>query len=86
MALFGQIAYTFGSITPYIRYEYADYNQDDLYFLSQREYAGNSYARSAVGLRYDAHDDIAIKVGYVGTDEKDLPSRYDLLAQLAVAF
>lgn len=86
MALFAQVAYNFNGITPYMRFEYTDYNQEDLYFLSQRDYAGDSYSRTAIGVRYDADDDIAIKLGYIGTDERDKVSRYDLLAQLAVAF
>ncbi len=47
---FVQVGKTFGSVTPFVRYEQASLNLNDNYFLTQR--TGRSFKRAVVGARY----------------------------------
>jgi len=49
-AWFAQIGKTFGSLTPFVRYEQTALDPNDNYFLSQR--TGRSYKRAVLGARY----------------------------------
>jgi hypothetical protein len=49
-AWFAQVGRTFGSLTPYVRYERASLNPNDPYFTSLQ--TGRSYRRSVAGVRY----------------------------------
>lgn len=59
-AWFAQIARDFNRWTPFVRIEKATLSQDDPYFFNQ--ISGTSYARRAMGMRYDLNDSSAIKL------------------------
>ncbi|MEO7623400.1 MAG: hypothetical protein ABIS30_10080, partial [Gallionella sp.] len=54
-----QVATTFNRLTPYIRFERAILDQADNYFSMQA--SGQSYARQALGLRYNLNQKAALK-------------------------
>jgi hypothetical protein len=69
-AWYGQAAYSFGLFTPYLRMERAGLDQDDPYFAYQTN--GRSYARVALGLRYEVDPKAALKVEFNHTRQRDL--------------
>jgi len=78
-AWFAQIGKTFGSLTPFARYEQTSLDPADNYFLSQR--AGRSYKRAVLGVRYaiDARSSFKVELSntsesaVVQVDENGLP-------------
>lgn len=64
---FVQAGRSFGSLTPYARYERASLDPADLYFSSQR--TGRSYTRQAVGWRYALDAQAALKFELSRTNE-----------------
>jgi hypothetical protein len=59
-AWFAQAGKNFGQWTPFVRLEKTSLSQDDPYFFNQ--ISGASYARQAVGVRYDLNATSALKV------------------------
>jgi hypothetical protein len=70
MAWFTQVGKTFGSWTPYVRYERASLSPLDPYFTSQ-EFA-RSYRRSVVGARYALDSRASFKIELSATREDPL--------------
>lgn len=64
---FVQVGRHFGAWTPFVRYERAALNANDLFFASQK--AGRSYRRTSLGLRYDINARSAIKFELSNTRE-----------------
>jgi hypothetical protein len=67
---FVQIGKTFGSLTPFIRYERAALSPQDLYFTTQE--MGRSYRRAAVGARYALDSRSSFKLELSATREDPL--------------
>jgi hypothetical protein len=67
-AWFTQVGKTFGSWTPYGRYERASLNPQDVYFSSQE--LGRSYRRASVGVRYalDSRSSFKLELGATRED------------------
>lgn len=77
--------------TPFLRYEIAELDSDDVYFASQSFTTGPSYKRFATGVKYDLNQDSALKLEYYYTDEEALGSipavsTNNVLLQFAVRF
>jgi len=93
-AWFAQLGYRGAWGVPYVRYERASLDQNDLYFAEQQ--FGASYYRSAAGVRFDINPKSAIKFELANTHTLDfrvsdvqygLPEDYnEVLAQYAVRF
>jgi hypothetical protein len=92
-AWFAQAGKNFGQWTPFVRLEKTSLSQDDPYFFNQ--ISGASYARQAVGVRYDLNATSAIKVEldrtkYNGTNADGTVTRGDsvseAIAQWSVRF
>jgi len=66
-AWFAHVGKTFGSITPYLRFERASLDPNDNYFRSQQ--AGRSYRRSVFGVRYALDGRSSIKLELSNTSE-----------------
>ncbi|HEY7377189.1 MAG TPA: hypothetical protein VH542_00745 [Steroidobacteraceae bacterium] len=83
---FIQLAYRAGLWTPYARYERADLDQTDHYFSAQR--FGNSYYRTALGLRYDLDWSSALKLEIAQTHvtDRDIDTYEEALMQYAIRF
>ena len=64
-----QVGRSFGSWTPYGRFERTQLDQTDLYFSQQA--SGGSYDRNAVGLRYDLNRKTAVKFEFNRTKYTD---------------
>lgn len=84
---FLQVAYATGLVTPFVRYEKANLNQQDHYFADQE--SGRSYQRQAFGVRYDINRSVAAKVEWHQT--KDILPTGDITwngarLQLAASF
>ncbi|MEO8310611.1 MAG: hypothetical protein ABI520_05515 [Caldimonas sp.] len=65
---------TFGTLTPYLRYERVSLDPTDIYFNSQR--TGRSYTRQVVGSRYALDARSSVKFELSRTDEAAL-NQYD---------
>ncbi|HEX4583703.1 MAG TPA: hypothetical protein VH183_02665 [Burkholderiaceae bacterium] len=87
-AYYLQAGRTFGSFTPYTRWESAHLNQNDNYFAVLAPAIGSSYWRDVVGLRYDLTRSTAFKFELNRTFYRDqrLPSYNELGTQVAVRF
>jgi len=86
---FGQFAYRAGWGVPYVRYEKAHFDQTDQFFAQQTNVnSGNSYYRSAAGVRFDVNLKSAIKFEFANTHQTDgLVGQYnEVLAQYAIRF
>ncbi|MEL4383237.1 hypothetical protein, partial [Shewanella algae] len=60
-------------IAPFVRFESANYNNLDLYFLAQTN--GIPYMKSVIGARYNLSEQAAIKVEFSKKDLlRDTPS------------
>jgi hypothetical protein len=67
---YGQIGYSTGLFTPYVRLEKATLNQQDPYFAFQVN--GRSYDRVSLGLRYELDPRAAVKLELNRTRKRDL--------------
>lgn len=88
-ASFVHLGHSFSTgLTPYVRAEKADLNQDDSYFAQQA--SGRSYTRQALGIRYDVNPRAAIKFEINRTKQTDSPpsagSFNEARAQYAIRF
>jgi len=86
---FGQFAYRAGWGVPYVRYEKANFDQTDQFFAQQTNLSsGNSYYRSAVGVRFDIDLKSALKFEFADTHQTDgVVNQYsEVLAQYAIRF
>ena len=93
-AWFIQLAYRAPWGLPYVRYERASLDQQDLYFAELR--FGASYYRSAVGVRFDVNARSSLKFELASTHTTDyragdvaygLPEEYnEILGQYAIRF
>jgi hypothetical protein len=83
---FIQFAYRAGLWTPYARYEHSDLDQTDHYFSAQR--FGNSYYRTALGLRYDLDWSSALKLEIAQTHvtDRNIDTYEEALMQYAIRF
>jgi len=71
-----QVGVNFYQLTPYLRLERTIFNQQDNYFLMQA--AGQSYARQALGLRYNVNPKAALKFELMNSSFSTEPSRTEL--------
>ena len=84
-AAFLQLGRTFAeSWTPYLRWEKAQLDADDLYFASLE--FGRTYRRGVLGLRYDLNSRAALKLEAARMREGGEGSRSEARAQFAVRF
>ncbi|MEQ1527415.1 MAG: hypothetical protein ABL911_11810 [Gallionella sp.] len=88
-AAYAQIGKSFNDWTPYARLEKAVLDQSDNYFASQA--SGQSYARQALGLRYNLNQNAALKIELLNSDfaaeaNRTASSYHSLYAQYAVGF
>ena len=84
-----QVGRSFNDLTPYIRFERTVFNQMDNYFSMQT--SGQSYARQALGLRYNLNQKAALKFELLNSSFKAEPGRTALgyrsfLFQYAIGF
>jgi hypothetical protein len=84
-----QVATTFNRLTPYIRFERAILDQADNYFSVQA--SGQSYARQALGLRYNLNQKAALKFELLNSSFKAETGRAalgyrSLFIQYAIGF
>lgn len=88
-----QIGRGFNNLTPYVRFERTVLNQLDNYFNAQA--SGQSYARQALGLRYNLNQKAALKfellnssfkADTVGAAARTADSYRSLFAQYAIGF
>jgi hypothetical protein len=66
-AWFGQVGKTFGSFTPFVRFESTSLSTADAYFTSQE--SGRSYKRTALGVRYALDPKSSLKLELSNTRE-----------------
>ena len=83
---FGQLGYRAAWGVPYLRYERGAFKQSDHYFLEQL--TGNSYYRSALGIRFDIDIKSALKFEFAITHETDrvVDEYSEALVQYAIRF
>ena len=83
---FLQVGRTFGTITPFARYERTALDQSDNYFAQME--SGQSYRRTMMGVRYDLNSTTALKVEANRTSLTDraTSSYSELRTQWAVRF
>ncbi len=83
---FGQLGYRAAWGVPYLRYERGAFKQSDHYFLEQNR--GNSYYRSALGVRFDIDIKSALKFEFASTHDTDrVVGQYsEALVQYAIRF
>jgi hypothetical protein len=84
-----QIGRSFNDLTPYVRFERTVFNQLDNYFSMQA--SGQSYARQALGLRYNLNQKAALKFELLNSSFKEELGRTSLgyrsfIAQYAIGF
>ena len=84
-----QAGRSFDDLTPYVRFERAVFDQLDNYFSMQA--SGQSYARQALGLRYNLNQKAALKLELLNSSFKPEPGRTalgyrSLLFQYAIGF
>lgn len=84
-----QVATTFNRLTPYVRVERAILDQTDNYFRTQA--SGQSYARQALGLRYNLNQKSALKFEVLNSSFKAETGRSavgyrSLFIQYAIGF
>jgi hypothetical protein len=84
-----QVGKSFNDLTPYVRFERTKFNQRDNYFSMQA--SGQSYARQALGLRYNLNQKAALKFELLNSSFKAEPGRTALgyrsfLFQYAIGF
>jgi len=68
-----QVATNFGEFTPYLRVERTLFDQADYYFSMQAN--GQSYARQALGLRYNLNPKAALKLELMNSSFKEETGR-----------
>jgi len=87
-AYYLQVGRTFGSLTPYTRWESAHLDQADNYFAALAPGIGGSYWRGILGLRYDLTRTTAFKFELDRTCNRDrgLQGYDELGLQVAVRF
>jgi hypothetical protein len=85
-AYFVQAGYRLPYFIPYARYERAQLDQTDQYFASQL--TAGSYYRTAVGLRRDLTQKVAVKFEVANTHytDRDVRQFNEFLGQLAIRF
>jgi hypothetical protein len=85
-AYFLQAGYRLPYLIPYARYERAQLDQTDQYFASQL--TAGSYYRTAVGLRRDLTQKVAVKFEVANTHytDRDVRQFNEFLGQLAIRF
>ena len=85
-ASYAQVGYDFGALTPFVRVEKTALNQADNYFAQQA--SGQSYKRSALGLRWELNPKTVVKFEADRTTLTDRAkgSFSELRSQLAVRF
>ena len=85
-AYFAQVGYRLPDLIPYARYERAHFDQTDQYFASLN--TGNSYYRTAAGLRHDFSPKVALKFEIANTHYTDrvVGEFNEFLSQLAIRF
>jgi hypothetical protein len=85
-AYFAQLGYRLPNFVPYVRYERAQLDQTDQFFAQQL--TGGSYYRSAVGVRRDLNQKVAIKFEVANTHYTDrvVGDFNEFLSQLAIRF
>lgn len=85
-AYFAQVGYRLPLLIPYARYERGLFDQKDQYFAALN--SGQSYYRSAAGLRHDLNLKTALKFEVANTHYTDrvVGSFNEFLAQLAIRF
>lgn len=71
-----QVGKSFYQFTPYLRLERTIFDQQDNYFLMQAN--GQSYARQALGLRYNVNPKAALKFELLNSSFATEPSRTEL--------
>ena len=83
---FGQLGYRAAWGVPYLRYERGAFKQSDHYFLEQ--VSGNSYYRSALGIRFDIDIKSALKFELATTHDTDraVEAYSEALVQYAIRF
>jgi hypothetical protein len=83
---FAQFAYRAGRFSPYARYERAALQQSDNFFAVQP--MGNSYYRTALGIRFDLDLTSALKLELAQTHETDraIEEYSEALMQYAIRF
>ncbi len=84
-----QVGVSFGSWTPFVRAERTILDQNDYYFSAQAN--GQSYARQALGLRYNIDPKACLKLELLNSSFKDEPGRTalayrSLYLQYAIGF
>ena len=84
-----QVGVSFSAWTPYVRVERTILDQNDYYFSAQA--SGQSYARQALGLRYNLSPKAALKLELLNSSFKDEPGRTalsyrSLYLQYAIGF
>ena len=82
VATFGEAGYAFGDLTPYARFEYTHFFEEDAYFMASGVPSTDVQMLSG-GVKYSASSSVAVKVEGA-TDLRD--SRRHVLAQAAFAF
>jgi hypothetical protein len=82
IAMFGEVGYSFGDLTPYTRYEYTHYYEEDPYFVSSGIPFHDLHLLSG-GLRYAASASVAVKLEGAADF---VTAHRRLLAQAAFAF
>lgn len=83
-AWYAQAAYQSGPLTPFVRLERTDLDQQDNYFLDQEN--GRSYRRLALGLRYELDYRAALKLEYDRTRKRDLAGADDDYSEARVQY
>ena len=85
-AYFAQVGYRLPDLIPYARYERAHFDQTDQYFAALS--SGNSYYRTAAGLRHDFTPKVAVKFEIANTHYTDrvVGEFNEFLSQLAIRF
>jgi hypothetical protein len=82
VAMFGEAGYSFDDLTPYARYEYTHFFEEDAYFVASGVPMSDAHILSA-GVKYSASASVAVKLE-AATDLEI--SHKHLLAQAAFAF
>lgn len=85
-AMYAQAGRSFGTLTPYARYEMTSLDQADNYFAQQE--SGQSYRRYALGVRYDLSPVVAIKFegNHTSLTDRLRNSYNEIRSQIAVRF
>ena len=82
VATFGELGYSFGDLTPYARFEYTHFFEDDVYFMASG-IPNQDVQLASAGVKYAASASVSVKVE--GAADLSTPHRH-VLAQAAFAF